>query len=226
MRKVIAALSLLLIAAIARGQGIGSDTRSAGRPVAVSRLPDIPDDETVRAKFLDQEWVPGIVTFKNGAPAMKVPLLYDEFGEKLYYLQGNTTMEFNHPVSTFSMLLLIKGDSTYVTFRNAYPPIHKNTAETFYQVVVDGKFQLLKCKAKTIGLYKEVVPEEHRREQIREMTYALFPDGQMLEIRKDKDYLYALPEYGSLIKNITEPHNLKLKNEKGIIELFFYLNEQ
>lgn len=226
MRKVIAALSLLMITAVARGQGIGSDTRSAGRPVAVSRLPDIPDDETVRAKFLDQEWVPGVVTFKNGAPAMKVPLLFDEFGEKLYYLQGNTTMEFNHPVATFSMLLFIKGDSTYVTFRNAYPPIHKNTRETFYQVVVDGKFQLLKCKAKTIGLYKEEVPEEHRRDQIKEMMYALFPDGQLLEIKKDRDYLCAIPKYGESIESIAESQKLKLKNEKGIIELFFHLNEQ
>lgn len=227
MRKTIAALFLLLIAAFAQGQGFGSDTRSAaGRPIAVGRLPGIAPDENIRTKFLNQEWTPGIVTFKNGAPAMKVPLLFDEFGEKLYYQQGSTTMEFNHPVATFSMLLLMKGDSIYITFRNSYPPIHKNTAETFYQVLVDGKFQLLKCKAKTIGLYKEEVPEEQRKEDIKELMYALLPDGKIVMIKKDKDYLYALPGYGDIIKSIAEPQKLKLKNEKGIIELFLHLNEQ
>lgn len=226
MRKITAALSLLLITVFAHGQGLGSDNRAVGRPVAMSRLPDIPDDETVRMKFLNQEWTPGVVNFKNGTPSMKVPLLFDEFGEKLYYLQDGTTMEFNHPIASFKMLLVIKGDSTFVTFRNAFPPIHKNTGETFYQVVVDGKFQLLKCKAKTISLYKEEVPEEQRKNDIKELIYAVFPDGQIVIIKKEKDYLYSLPKYGDTIKNMAESKKLKLKNEKSIVELFEYLNEQ
>lgn len=227
MRTIMAALFLLLLAALTRGQGFGSDTRSAaGRPVAVGRLPDVVPDESVRTKFLNQEWTPAMVTFKNGAPAMNVPILFDEFAEKVYYQQGTTTMEFNHPIASITLLLLIKGDSSYVTFRNAYPPIHKNTGETFYEVVVDGKFQLLKCKAKTIGLYKEDVPEDRRKDQIREMMYALLPGGQMIEIKKDKGYLYTIPQYGTLIKNMAESKKLKLKNEKALKELFQYLNEQ
>lgn len=224
MRKIIAAFLLFSIAAFARGQqSFGS---AAGRPVAVSRLPDMPPDESVRAKFLKQEWTPAVVTFKNGAPAMNVPILFDEFAEKVYYQEGATTMEFNHPIVSITMLLLIKGDSTYVTFRNSYPPVHKNTGETFYEVLVDGKFQLLSCKAKTIGLYKEDVPEDQRKEQIKEMIYAFFPDGQMVEIKKDKEYLYTLPKYGEMIKNMATSKKLKLKNEKALKELFQYLNEQ
>lgn len=224
MRKIMAALLLLSITAVARGQqSFGS---AAGRPVAVGRLPDMAPDETVRSKFLNQEWTPAVVTFKNGAPAMKVPVLFDEFAEKVYYQEGPATMEFNHPIASISMLLLIKGDTTYVTFRNSYPPVHKNTGETFYEVLVDGKFQLLSCKAKTIGLYKENVPEDQRKDQIKEMIYAFFPDGQMVEIKKDKDYLYTLPKYGEVIKSMATSKKLKLKNEKALKELFQYLNEQ
>ena len=225
MRKLMAAFSLLLITAFAYAQGMGSDTRYVGRPVAISQLPPVTEEENIRTKFLNQEWTPGIVTFKNGTPAMSVPLLFDEFGEKLYYLQGNTTMEFNQPIAKFSMLLLIKGDSTYITFRNSYPPIHKNTGETFYEVIADGKFQLLKCKAKTIGLYKEEAPEEQRKE-VKELMYALLPNGQMILVKKDKDYLYTIAEYGDTIKTIAESKKLKLKNEKAIRQLFEYLNEQ
>ncbi|NII27148.1 hypothetical protein HB364_18820 [Pseudoflavitalea sp. X16] len=224
MRKIMAALFLLSIAALARGQqSFGS---AAGRPVAVGRLPDMVPDESVRTKFLNQEWTPAVVTFKNGAPAMKVPVLFDEFAEKAYYQEGTTTMEFNHPIASISMLLLIKGDTAYVTFRNSYPPVHKNTGETFYEVLVDGKFQLLSCKAKTIGLYKEDVPEDQRKDQIKEMIYAFFPDGQMVEIKKDKDYLYTLPKYGEVIKSMAASKKLKLKNDKALKELFQYLNEQ
>jgi|GEM_PF-1115466 len=226
MRKIITALSLLLFTALAWGQSSGGDVGFPGRLTGTVRAPGSPADETVRAKFLNQEWSVGIVAFKNAAPTMNVPLIFDEFGEKLYYLQGNTTMEFNNPIASFKMLLVIKGDSTFVTFRNGFPPIHKNTGETFYQVMVDGKFQLLKCKAKTIALYKDEVPEEQRKEDIKELMYALLPDGQIVIIKKDKDYLYTLPKYGDAIKNIAESKKLKLKNEKSIVELFEYLNEQ
>lgn len=226
MRKIITALPLLLFTALAWSQSSGGDVGFPGRLTGTTRAPGSPIDETVRAKFLSQEWSAGIVTFKNGAPVMKVPLIFDEFGEKLYYLQGNTTMEFNNPIASFQMLLVVKGDSTFVPFRNGFPPIHKNTGETFYQVMVDGKFQLLKCKAKTIGLYKAEVPEEQRKEDIKELMYALLPYGQIVIIKKDKDYLYALPKYGDAIKNIAESKKLKLKNEKSIVELFEYLNEQ
>ncbi len=226
MRKILAALSLLLITITVQGQGLGANTRSTARPIAMGRLPDVPESETVRAKFLSQEWSPGIATFKNGAPSMAVPLLFDEFGEKLYYQQNNLTMEFNNPVASFSLMLIIKGDSAYVTYKSGFPSIHKNTGETFYEVIVDGKYELLKCRAKTIGLYKEDVPEERRSNQIKEMLYALLPDGQIVEIKKDKDYLYALPKYGDTIKNIADSKKLKLKNEKGLIQLFEYLNEQ
>lgn len=226
MRKMFAAWALLLITATVLGQGLGADARSAGRPIAIGRLPDVPESETVRAKFLSQEWSPGVVTFKNGAPSMAVPLLFDEFGEKLYYLQNNLTMEFNNPVASFTLMLIIKGDSGYITYKNGFPAIHKNSGETFYEVMVDGKYELLKCRAKTIGLYKEDVPEERRSNQIKEMLYALLPDGQIVEIKKDKDYLCALPKYGDTIKNITDAKKLKLKNEKGLIELFEYLNQQ
>ncbi len=120
-----------MMVVVAQAQGTGSDTRSAGRPVAISRLPDMPDDETVRSKFLNQDWVPGLVIFRNGTPPMNVPLLFDEFGEKLYYLQGGTTMEFNHPVAAFNMLLVIKGDTTAVHFKNGYPPFIKTRAKHF-----------------------------------------------------------------------------------------------
>jgi hypothetical protein len=214
MRKIITALSLLLFSALAWGQSAGGDVGFPGRLTGTVRAPGSPIDETARAKFLNQEWAVGIVTFKNGAPGMKVPLIFDEFGEKLYYLQGNTTMEFNNPIASFQMLLVVKGDSTFVTFRNGFPPIHKNTGETFYQVLVDGKFQLLNCKAKTIGLYKDDVPEEQRKEDIKELLYAVFPDGQIMVIKKDKDYLYTLPKYGDTIKQVAEAKKLKLKQER------------
>jgi hypothetical protein len=219
-----AALSLLLITLFVQGQV--NNVQSPSRLMAVASVPGASVEETVRAKFLNQEWAPGLVVFRNGAPPMNVPIIFDEFGEKLYYLQGGTTMEFNHPVAAFSMLLIIKGDTTQVQFRNGYPPIHKNTGETFYQVLVGGKYQLLKCKAKTIGLYKDEVPEEKRQDNIKELMYAQFPDGQIVMIKKDKDYLYTLPGYGDTIKNMAEAKKIKLKNEKNIIELFKALNEQ
>lgn len=223
MRKIGAAIILLVMLHATQAQ---DNANFPTRLTSVNKAPNTIADETTRQKWLNLEWTPGIVHFRNGVPAMKVPVLFDEFGEKLYYQQGSTTMEFNHPVASFNLLMIVKGDSGLVTYRNGYPPIHKNTTETFYQVVVDGKYQLLKCRAKTIGLYKEDVPEDHRKEQIKEMTYALLPNGQIVEIKKDKDYLYSLPEAGDKIRLVAEAKNLRLKNDKAIQELFESLNGQ
>ena len=45
-------------------------------------------------------------------------------------------------------------------------------------------------------------------------------------VRKDINVLVEkMPEYAQLIKEIENKHNLKVKNEKELCELFTYLNK-
>jgi len=186
---------------------------------------EVKDD--IQGRFLRQEWTPSIVSFKNSTSSWRVPLLFDIYSNKLYFLENDQIMEFVDPVSEVTMIFTQMEDSIKIKFRAFYPPIDQNPAETFYQVLVDGSYQLLKCKAKSIYMYKEQdVPEAQRRYN-KELLYAYFPNKQMILIKKDKDQvLTQIPtEYLEQAKSIIASKKLKLKNEDSLKELFKSLNE-
>ena len=182
----------------------------------------------IQARFLRQEWTPSIVSFKNNNASWRVPALFDVYGNRLYFLENNQIMEFVDTVSEFTMILIQKEDSLNVKFRSLYPAIHQNTQETFYEVLVDGQFQLLKCKAKTIYQFKEQDIPEAERKYNKELYYAYFPNKQMVLIKKDKEQvLTEVPlEYAEQVKSIIEAKKLKLKNEESLKQLFKLLNER
>jgi len=181
----------------------------------------------IQARFLRQEWTPSIVSFKNNTASWRVPALFDMYGNKLYFLENNQIMEFVDTVSEFTMILIQKEDSLNVKFRSLYPAIHQNTLETFYEVLVDGQYQLLKCKAKTIYQFKEQEIPEAQRKYNKELYYAYFPNKKMVLIKKDKEQVLAeVPmEYAEQVKSIIETKKLKLKNEESLRQLFKLLNE-
>ncbi|MGN6165508.1 MAG: hypothetical protein ACTHOF_13305 [Flavisolibacter sp.] len=195
--------------------------------IPFGKLPDEEKVETVQSKFLKQEWSDGIVHFKNRNAAVELPLIFDVYNNHLYFLQGNQIMEFQEPVSEFTLRTVLKKDSVAILFRNNYPDIEKNTAETFYEVLVDGEIQLLKCKAKTILLHKDMDVPEERRDYSKELFYAFYPDNKITQIKADKDYLLQhLPKQAATIRKIIESKKIKIKNESSLIELFRLLNQQ
>jgi hypothetical protein len=207
------------------GLGAPSDLRNT-RMIARSSLGPVIEHENLRKKFINQQWSPGIVMFSNSPVRYPAQLIFDEFNNKLYFLKDEHIMEYTQPVKEFVMMLVQEGDSTYLTFRNAYPAVNKNTGETYYQVIVDGKYQLLKCTAKTNLLYKDEELPEEKRNPIKEMLYAVTPDNQIVEIKKDREYqLSKVSGYATTIQKVLEENKLKLNKEKSLIKLFELLNE-
>jgi hypothetical protein len=200
--------------------------RSSPRMLAFKNLPGDDKVETVQSNFLSQTWRPGTVYFKNSANKMDVPLMFDVYNNQLYFLKDSMVMEFIQPVREFFIAVVEKTDTVDVHFRNGYPPIHRNTDDTFYEVLVDGKFQLLKCKAKTIALYKDKDVPEEDRDYAKQLLYAVGPDSKIVLVKADKDYmLKTLPDYAGAIQKICSDQKLKLKNESQLHDLFLALNQ-
>ena len=226
MRKILV-LILLSFACKAANSQTGSFGSNSGRMIPMGNLGPTEIKDDIQGRFLRQEWTPSIVSFKNSTASWRVPLLFDVYSNKLYFFQDNQIMEFLDPVSEFTMILIQKEDSLQVKFRSSYPTVDQNTPETFYEVVVDGPYQLLRCKAKTIYLYKEQNVPEQQRKYNKELLYAYFPNNQMVLIKKDKEQVMsAVPsEYSEKVKSIIESKKLKLKNEDSLKQLFTLLNQ-
>ena len=196
------------------------------RMITYGKLPDDEKGEDVQRNFISQSWRTGIVYFKNMADKVEVPLIFDLYSNRLYFLKDNNIMEFSHPIKEFIIPIIVNNQYVNLLYRNRYPAIHKNTDETFYEVLVDGKFQLLKCKAKTIGLYKDQEVAEEERVYTKELLYALLPNGKMILLKKDKDQvLNEMQEYTDAVRKICADEKLKLKNEAQLRTLFIELNK-
>lgn len=180
----------------------------------------------IQGQYTRGEWTRGNVKFRNGQEAKNMMLTFDVHSNKLYYLEGKTTMEFVYPVYEFEIGLLIDQDTTMVRYRSSYPAVNNNTDETFYEIVVDGsKMQLLWCRAKNIKMYKDESVPEQRRNTEKEQWYVYLPEGKMVKIKKEKaDIMRALPEHAALIETIVKGKDLRLKEADDLITLFATLN--
>jgi hypothetical protein len=224
-------MSILLVASFniitAHSQVANEFQKSAPRMLAYNNLPGDEKIETVQKNFLYQIWRTGIVYSKNTLRTFELPLIFDVYSNKLYFLKDSFIMEFTEPVKQFSIPIVVKEDTVSVLYRSGYPAVHKNTDETFYEVLVDGSFQLLKCKAKTIALYKDKDVPEEDRDYSKELLYASIPNGHIILVKTDKDFLEKeIPEYKEKIQTICTDKKLKLKNEAQLKELFVELNKK
>ena len=175
--------------------------------------------------FIEQQWMPGIVSFKSGRPAMSVPVILDLHNNTLYYLQGAVIMEFVDTVDQFLIRVPSKKDSILMKFKTRLPAIQANGPETIYEVLVDGNIKLLKCRAKSIHLFKDKTLPEEKREDVKQLYFAELPGNKLVLIPMDADGIKEkLPEYSTTITEIMKKEHIKLKNENKLAELFVNLN--
>ena len=175
--------------------------------------------------FMEQQWMPGIVSFKSGRPAMSVPVILDLHNNTLYYLQGAVIMEFVDTVSQFMIHVPSKKDSILMKFKTQLPAIQANGPETIYEVLVDGKVKLLKCRANTIHLFKDKSIPEEKREDVKQLYFAELPGNKLVLLPMDAEAIKErLTEYSAAIGEIMKKEHIKLKNENKLAELFVNLN--
>ena len=218
-----------LVFAQATGSGIGGSS-TVQRRMETYSWAERPEEEkklNLQQLFMDQQWMPGIVSFKSGRSAMAVPLIFDLHNNTLYYRQGQVIMEFVDTVSQFMILVPSGKDSIFMKFKSQLPSIQANSTETFYEVLVDGNIKLLKCKAKTIALFKDKAITEDKKGGVKQLYFAELPGNKLVLIPMDADGIKEkMPEYSTKIAEILKSEHIKLKSENKLAELFVSLNNK
>lgn len=226
--KILFLTMLLACNLLLSGQASSSGMNGTQRRMEVYSWAARPDEDVnfdLQKMFLDQQWMPGIVIFKSGRPALSVPLIIDLHNNTLYYLQGAVIMEFVDTISQFLVRVPSKKDSILMKFKCGLPALQSNTPETFYEVLVDGNIKLLKCRAKSILLFKDNALPEEKRAEIRQLYFVELPGNKLVMIPLDADGIKEkLPEYSTAISEVLKKEHLKLKSENKLAELFVHLN--
>lgn len=177
--------------------------------------------------YLSEGWINGWVRVNKNRIFKDVSLRFDAYNNKLYFKTDSTEFEFVLPVNEFCIPYKEDAPRDSSLFRNGYPAIDKNTEETFYEVLVDGKFQLLNFISKVIESYSSYNTPATKRFVNVYQSYAMLPNGSIVKLKYGADkILSAMPAYADAIKNIADKNKLKLKNEEQVVQLFKLLNQQ
>lgn len=224
---VLLTFSSQLIAQNAANNGVASYQPQQRMEVySWAQRPD-EDGTDIQKKFIKQEWVQANVKFKSGRPDMQAPMIFDIHNDIPYYLMNNVIMEFVDSVSEFSMIVPYKKDSMLMKYKRYYPAIQANTSATFYQVLVEGKIELLKCRSKSILLFKDPETPEEKKKDPGHLYFAYMPGGKIVQIKPDAEVILKnMQEYDWAIREVMKKEKLKPKDEDKLVELFVLLHNQ
>jgi hypothetical protein len=174
--------------------------------------------------YLTEDWNLGTVKFRNDTYAKDMLLRFDLYNNKLYFKRNDTEYSFVLPVREFRISYKKNGDTS--VFRSGYSSIDKNNEETFYEVLVDGKFQLLNYFSKIMQEYTSYNEPPKKRFATKSQLIARLPDGNLVKIKNDKDDIIAsMPQYADAARKIIDDNKLKLRTDEQVIHFFTLLNQ-
>ncbi|MBK6828707.1 MAG: hypothetical protein IPG86_18485 [Chitinophagaceae bacterium] len=233
MKKWTLFLGALLIFCVARAQPAGLASRIGPQP-AISPssgfFVDYTDGRPIMANadkdaegsfFWAEEWCSGKVLLHKNRIASGLSLKFNIYNQELYFNRNNAEMAFADSVKEFEITCMVEGLPRYGYFRNGYPAIDRFTAQTYYEVLTDSSFQLLRSYRKELVEVEEI--NRPKKKVIRDFSeyYVYTPSGKMVRIKADaKKIIEALPEYATQINRLLEQNKLKLKKEEDLVRLF------
>jgi hypothetical protein len=192
-----------------------------GRPFNMIQLEDIEG-----SAFLKEEWNPGVVLFTNGKYVSGVTLRFNVYNHELNFLRKGQSLVFTDTVKEFSITHLDETGSKQLLFRSHYPAIDKNTVNSFYEVLSDGDFQLLKYRQRSILEYQPYnQPKKKKFTDSEQLFLYTAADSLLRPLKKDKQLLLQLlPAQKAQIEAIIKAKKLRLKSEADWVTLFDTLN--
>jgi hypothetical protein len=210
MNRLLAVLLALSVSASAQESGLPDKNQYAG----VKGHP-----------FLQDEWLNGFIKFSNGRKMDQFRLKFDIASNQLLLQFQGSAFAAESKVVEFTMYTKNKKSEDSLLFRKGFPAADGNTAETFYQVVGDGKIKLLRYVRKVISEEKKLVTATNRSFE-REEAYYLLKDGSMAKISDDRyAMLSLLPDKSEELKKFIVEQDLKMRSENDYLKVVKKYNE-
>lgn len=182
-----------------------------GKSINETRIDNVKGDPN-----LFKEWAKGsVILVGENVRYPNLDLIYDQVKDKLYFKSGNEKLEFTKPVKEFK----ITSNNVSNIYRAGFPPIDKNTENTLYQVLTDGRIKLLKQVKKDIITtkgYNEVTEMRYDSK----VKYFVLDGASFYEIKPNKKGILAAISEKGLKASDQLKVNPPLKNEADLIAFF------
>lgn len=181
----------------------------------------------VGSAYLYEEWMPGSVKLINGvASKEKMLLKYDLLNDEVYFKdKAGETMAFVVPVQEFILNPTEIDAAAGRRFRNGYKDIDGARPTSFYEVLSDGKVQLLKKFSKFIFESQDIGSATKTKTFMDKTKYYLVANGKAMPVKNERKALLAAlsdkqPELDAWLKS----NKVNFKSDAGLGKLLDYYN--
>ena len=199
-------------------------TDVSGKPLFPSGYVDV-----IGSPFLSDEWQPAHVALQTGRSLDGILVKLDLLKQELYYKdeKGKEMIAKKGIVQAMRVYDAQRGDSTH--YRSGYPLQESRTAATLYQVLANGRAELLKHTSKTIQEIKRFNSATTEREFVLKSEYFVFDrtKGTLLKIKKDRKALMdALSDQAPALEQYLQDTRNKCRSEEDLIAAVNFYNSR
>jgi hypothetical protein len=177
--------------------------------------------------YIIKDWSEGLVKFTSGRIVNQFKLRFDCVRNQLILQFQGSTFAAESKVKEFVMYTNSGKKKDSLVFRKGYPAIDKGNENTYYQVLLEGKTQLLRLIAKNVVEEKELIASARARGRLEEEEkYYLLKEGTMILLPPDRaQILNALPGQATALAQFITDNNLRFRTQADYIQLAKKYNE-
>ncbi|MEO6523674.1 MAG: hypothetical protein ABIN91_18465 [Mucilaginibacter sp.] len=176
--------------------------------------------------FLTNQWAKGTVKMANGHVYKDMQLKYEQCSDAMFFRKTNDEdlFAFSEQISEVKMDYIQNNIPYQKLYRTGYT-ITGSTEKSFFEVLSDGRVQLLKKDNKIITESKEYNSSTINKKFEPVTKYYIVIAGNVKPFKKDKKFILAnLSDKQTQIENYIKTNDLDLKNDADLAMLFNYYN--
>lgn len=223
MKKTQCVLIILILStSCAFSQGAVSDQFGKLRDMYGAPVRTVNYSNTKGTPYFLDDWAMGMVKLQNGDTFNDVALKYDIVDDLLLFTNpfNGQAMGFKDPVQEFTLTGQLNKPNSDLLFRKGYNP----TPDHFFQVLVDGRIQLVKRTSKIVKEAREFNSASITKAFYVVTDYYIVKTGGLIKIKKIKNDILSILDRKDELLNFAEKNKLTFKSEEDLSRLILYYN--
>lgn len=176
--------------------------------------------------YTSPEWAKGTVVTSDNKTYTNLDVKYSDYEDKLIVKGPNDQlMEFGDLVNDFTLSFTKDGVPVIEHYHSGYANIPGYNKKDFFEVLTDGKAQLLKKTTKKIQTINEYGSVTSNKSFMVTHKYFLLLGDKAVAIKRDKkSLLAALPDKQPQLEDFVKTNNLSFKTDEDLIKVVSYYN--
>jgi hypothetical protein len=175
--------------------------------------------------YVFSDWAIGTVQTSKGI-YNNINVMYSELDDQIYFKNKEQEMvQFADPVKDFTLSYQQDGNQVLAHYRNGYTNIAGSSNNAFFEILTDGKVQLLKKTTKKVR--EEVVygSTESNKNFLTTIRYYIVTPEKGILVKKDKKSVFAaLGSKQNELEEYTKKNSIDFKKDDDLVKLITYFN--